>query len=151
MPVRGIADGKPSPSRHPQDSITTAPPRQSPWRNFLPTDRQTPAHPVDRKSHPGNSPDHPETVATATASEGTQRELAQNRIQHVPGVGQPGVVPAAPRATGTIGIGDCRYLFFFLNFVFRCVLVCVFGLLFRIFGHFLHQTCEVARPTRSPF
>jgi hypothetical protein len=24
-------------------------------------------------------------------------------------------------------------------------------LLFRIFGHFLHQTCEVARPTRSPF
>jgi hypothetical protein len=106
---------------------------------------------MDRKSHPGNAPDHPETVAAATASEGTQRERAQNRIQHAPGVGQPGVVPTAPRAAGTFGFGDCLYLFFFLNVVFRLVLACVFGLLFRVFGHFLRRTCGVTRPARSTF
>jgi hypothetical protein len=97
---------------------------------------------MDRKSHPGYAPDYPETVAAAAASEGTQTERAQNRIQHAPGMGQPGVVPTAPRATGTIGFGDCLCLLLFLNSVCPFVLICVFGLMFGMFGHFLYGTAR---------
>src|ERR1035438_8777017 len=85
--TEGPCARKSSTSRHPQDSITTAPPGNRPTGTFSGHDRYTPANPKDRKSHPGNAPDRPETVAAATASEGTQREHAQNRIQHAPGVG----------------------------------------------------------------
>ena len=40
-----------------------------------------------------------------------------------------------------MGVGSLFYLFF-LDSVFRYVMVFVFGLLFRNFGHFLTQTCE---------
>ena len=52
-------------------------------------------------------------------------------------------MPAAPRAVGKLGVGDCFYLCLFLNVAFGFVLECVFGLLFRIYGHFLHQASEV--------
>ena len=40
-----------------------------------------------------------------------------------------------------MGVGNLFYLFI-LDAVFPFVMVFVFGLLFRIFGHFLTQTCE---------
>jgi hypothetical protein len=117
MPVPRVADGEPSTSRHPQDSITTTPTDSRLEGTFSGHGPADTAHPMDRKSHPGNAPDPPEKVPAAMASEGTQRERAQNRIQHAPGAGQPGVVPAAPLTDGTFGFGDGLYLFFFfLNF-----------------------------------
>src|ERR1035438_3497741 len=54
-------------------------------------------------------------------------------------------MPAAPRAVGKIGFGDCFYLFFLLTLVFWFLSICVFRLLYRIFGHSLHHTYEVNR------
>jgi hypothetical protein len=50
-------------------------------------------------------------------------------------------MPAAPRAEWAPGIVNFLYLslvLFFIDFAFPFVLVFVFGLLFPIFGHFLH-------------
>jgi hypothetical protein len=74
-------------------------------------------------------------VAATAAPEGTQRKGAQQRVQNARGVRQPGIVPAASRASGVLGIGCLLYFYG----IFLFVLFLVFGSLIGI-RHFHKQT-----------
>ena len=87
-----------------------------------------------RGSNLGNPTKAPETVTAAAAAEGPKRERAQNSVEDVLGVGQAGIVPAAPRTGRALRVGNrfCRFFLFFLDLVFPFVLDFVLRFLFRI-------------------